>query len=47
MKGCVAVQRKLLELISVINKNKIAYDKDYESKKNSVLAQNASTRYTV
>jgi transposase len=41
MKGCVAVQRKLLELIYVIYKNKIAYDKDYESKKNSVLAQNA------
>jgi transposase len=33
MKGCVAVQRKLLELIYVIYKNKIAYDKDYESKK--------------
>jgi transposase len=47
MKGCVAVQRKLLELIYVIYKNKIAYDKDYESKKNSVPAQNASTRYTV
>ncbi|HEX8575754.1 MAG TPA: IS110 family transposase, partial [Flavobacterium sp.] len=41
MKGCVAVQRKLLELIYVIYKNKIAYDKDYESKKNSVPAQNA------
>lgn len=33
MKGCVAVQRKLLELIYIIYKNKIAYDKDYESKK--------------
>ena len=33
MKGCVAVQRKLLELIYVIYKNKTVYDKDYESKK--------------
>jgi transposase len=41
MKGCVAVQRKLLELIYVIYKNKTVYDKNYESKKNSVLAQMA------
>jgi len=33
MKGCVAVQRKLLELIYVLYKNKTTYDKDYESKK--------------
>ena len=41
MKGCVAVQRKLLELIYVIYKNKTGYDKNYETKKNSVKAQNA------
>lgn len=40
MKGCVAVQRKLLELVYVIYKNKTIYDRDYESK-NSVLAQKA------
>lgn len=33
MKGCVSVQRKLLELIYVLYKNKTVYDKDYESKK--------------
>jgi len=38
MKGCVAVQRKLLELIYIIYKNKTVYDKDFESKKNSVPA---------
>ena len=38
MKGCVAVQRKLLELIYIIYKNNTVYDKDYESKKNSVPA---------
>jgi transposase len=38
MKACVAVQRKLLELIYVIYKTKTAYDKDYESKKDSVPA---------
>lgn len=38
MKGCVAVQRKLLELIYVIYKNKTVYDKDFESKRNSVPA---------
>lgn len=37
MKGCVAVQRKLLELIYIIYKNKTVYDKDFELK-NSVLA---------
>ena len=41
MKGCVAVQRKLLELIYIIYKTKTGYDKDYEYKKNSVLAQKA------
>ena len=40
MKGCVAVQRKLLELIYVLYKNKTVYDKDYKQK-NSVLAQKA------
>lgn len=38
MKGCVAVQRKLLELIYILYKNKTVYDKDFESKKNSVPA---------
>lgn len=38
MKGCVAVQRKLLELIYILYKNKAVYDKDFESKKNSVPA---------
>lgn len=38
MKGCVAVQRKLLELIYILYKNKTVYDKNFESKKNSVLA---------
>ena len=33
MKGCVAVQRKLLELIYIIYKTKTVYDKDHESKK--------------
>jgi transposase len=41
MKGCVAVQRKLLELIYILYKNKTVYDKEYECKKNSVLAQKA------
>ena len=40
MKGCVAVQRKLLELIYIIYKTKTVYDKDY-GYKNSVLAQKA------
>ncbi|WP_026712830.1 IS110 family RNA-guided transposase [Flavobacterium daejeonense] len=33
MKACVSVQRKLLELIYVIYKNKTVYDKGYELKK--------------
>ena len=33
MKGAVAVQRKLLELIYVVYKNDATYDKDYEKKK--------------
>ena len=33
MKGCVAVQRKLLELMYVLYKNKTVYDKDFEFKK--------------
>lgn len=33
MKGCVAAQRKLLELIYVIYKNKTVYDQDFKSKK--------------
>lgn len=41
MKGCVAVQRKLLELIYILYKNKTVYDKNFESKKNSVLALKA------
>lgn len=41
MKACVAIQRKLLELIYIIYRTKTKYDKDYESKKNSALAQKA------
>jgi transposase len=37
MKGVVAVQRKLLELIYVVNKNKIGYQKDYEIRKREQL----------
>lgn len=33
MKGLVAVQRKLLELIYIIHKNKISFQSDYEIKK--------------
>ncbi len=33
MKGLVAVQRKLLELIYVIHKNKMVFNKDYEQEK--------------
>ena len=36
MKALVSIQRKLLELIYVIHKSKIGFDKEYESKKNSV-----------
>lgn len=41
MKACVSVQRKLLELIFVIYTKKCKYDKNFEAKKNSVLAQTA------
>lgn len=45
MKALVAVQRKLLEMIFTLFKNKTTYDNEYESKKqtqkNSVLAQKA------
>lgn len=34
-KGLIAVQRKMLELIYTLFKNKTTYDKDYESKKSS------------
>lgn len=37
-KGLIAVQRKMLELIYTLFKNKTTYDKDYETKKSS--AQN-------
>ena len=39
MKALVSIQRKLLELIYVIHKAKIEFDKEYESKKNSVKPQ--------
>lgn len=32
-KGLIAVQRKMLELIYTLFKNKTVYDKNYESKK--------------
>ena len=35
MKGLVAVQRKLLELIYIIYKGKTVFEKDYELKKES------------
>lgn len=45
MKALVAVQRKLLEMVYTIFKNKCTYDKEYEirriEQKNSVLAQMA------
>lgn len=41
MKGCVAVQRKLLELIYILYKNKTVYDKDFESKKIACQHKNA------
>lgn len=34
-KGLIAVQRKMLELIYTLFKNKTVYDKNYESKKSS------------
>ena len=39
MKALVAIQRKLLEMIYVLFKNKTKYDKEYENKKNRVLAK--------
>lgn len=39
MKALVSIQRKLLELIYVIHKSKTEFDKEYESKKNSVKPQ--------
>jgi transposase len=41
MKGCVAVQRKVLELIYILYKNKTVYDKDFESKKIACQHKNA------
>lgn len=45
MKALIAVQRKLLEMVYTIFKNKCSYDKEYENKrmvkKNSVHAQTA------
>ena len=37
MKGVVAIQRKLLELIYILHKNKTLYQKDYEEKKREQL----------
>lgn len=37
MKGLVAIQRKLLELIYIIHKNKTTFQKDYEEKKREQL----------
>lgn len=42
MKGIVAVQRKLLELIFVVYKSKKVYDKDYELKKREQLQEVAT-----
>jgi len=42
MKGLVAVQRKLLELIYIIYKNKAVYEKDYEIKKREQFLQTAT-----
>lgn len=39
MKGLVAVQRRLLEMIYIIFKNKTSYDKKYLEKENSVQIQ--------
>ena len=41
MKGLVAVQRKMLEMIYTIFKNKTAYDKEYLKNENSVQTQGA------
>jgi hypothetical protein len=37
MKGVVAVQRKLLELIYILYKNKTVYQADYEERKREKL----------
>lgn len=42
MKAVVAVQRKLLELIFVVYKNKTIFEKDYESKKREQLQEVAT-----
>jgi hypothetical protein len=42
MKAVVAVQRKLLELIFVVYKNKTVFDKDYEAKKREQLQEVAT-----
>jgi hypothetical protein len=39
MKGLVAIQRKLLEMMYTIFKNNTEYDKEYLIKKNSVQMQ--------
>lgn len=39
MKGLVAVQRKLLEMMYTLHKNKTVYDKEYLQKENSVQTQ--------
>jgi transposase len=41
MKGLVAIQRKLLEIMYIIFKNNAMYDKDYLNKKNSAQKQAA------
>lgn len=51
MKALVAVQRKILEMIFIVFKNKTIYDKEYENKKqaqkNSVQTQKVYTRFRV
>jgi transposase len=42
MKGLVAVQRKLLELIYIIYKGKTVFEKDYELKKREQFLQTAT-----
>jgi transposase len=44
MKGCVAIQRKMLELIYTIHKNNTVFDQDYEAKKRvPLLIENTLT----
>ena len=43
MKGLVAVQRKLLELIYVIHKNKTTFNKNYEQDKRAAKLENIAT----